>query len=102
MESSSLDTPTSSFDETWFNSNVPRVVFIDDTPTTISGADRTLADRRGFAIVANDRYKATVFPLISEFGCAMISGALLTIVIYNPLEKSQFRISDETLLDFIE
>ena len=47
--------------ETRFVSNVPRVVFIDDKPTTISRADRPLANRGSVAIFANDRCKATIF-----------------------------------------
>ena len=41
------------------------------------------------------------FSLKSEFGFVMISGAILTINIYNPPEKSPYRISDETLVNFI-
>ena len=70
---------------------------MDDKSTTLSRADRTLAERVSVAIFTNDRYKATAFPLISEFGCAMISGAILTIVIFNPPEDILNRISDETL-----
>ena len=88
--------------ETWFNSNVLRVVFIDDKSTTISRADGTLADSGSVAIFAKSTSKATLFLLVLKFGFAMISSAILTIVIYNPPDKSPYRISDETLLNFIE
>ena len=64
-----------------------RIFFKDDKPTTISRAGKILADGEGVAIFATDRYKATVFPLTSEFCFAMISGAFLTIIIFNPPEK---------------
>ena len=59
--------------ESSFAPYVPRVVFIDDKPTTLSRAERSRADRGGVAIFANDRYKATVYPLISEVGCAIVT-----------------------------
>ena len=45
---------------------------------------------------------STLSPLESQFGFAMISRAILTIVICNCSEKSPYKTTDKDLLNFFE